>query len=71
MIARIREIQKPKQKSQLNNCEIKRGAVIITLSRIPNLPISNIIKAAVSAMYIVAKNIIIRYIADIILWLLK
>ena len=64
MIARIRAVQKLKQKSQSNNCDMSFGALAITLSRIPNFPISKIKKAVTNA---ICKVITIKCISDIIL----
>ena len=60
MIARIAEVQKLRQKSQSNNLEISFGALAIMLSLIPNFPISNMINAAVKAIYSKAKSNVIK-----------
>lgn len=65
------DVQKLKQKSQSNNLEISGGASSIILSRTPNLPINKIINAAVSDTQASAEAIIIKYIVDITLLLLK
>ena len=67
MTARMTDVQKLRQKSQLNNWEISFGALAIMLSLIPNFPISNIANAAAKAIYIKAENIVIKYTVDIIL----
>lgn len=65
MIARIRDVQKLKQKSHSNSREISFGALAIILSLIPNFPIRSIIKADTKATS--AESVIIQYIVDIVL----
>lgn len=67
MIARMSDVQKLKQKSQLNICDISLGALVIISSLIPNFPISNIINAAAKAIYTKAESNVIKYTVDIIL----
>lgn len=62
-IARMREIQKLKHKSQLISCDSNLGALIISQSLNPILLITRIIKAEPS---VIPANII-KYSVDIIL----
>ena len=71
MIARMTEIQKLKQKSQLNKSDISLGASSIILSLNSNLLISSIINAEAKAIFKKAKSQVIKYIVDIVLLLLK
>lgn len=66
VIARMREIQKLKHRSQLISCDNNLGALITNQSLNPILLITRIIKAEPN---VIPANII-KYIVDIILWLL-
>lgn len=52
MIAIINDVQKLKQKSQLNNFDINFGALSIILSRNPILLINSIAKAEAKVIHI-------------------
>lgn len=65
--ARMRDTQKLRQKSQLNNLEITLGALAIIASLIPVLPNSKIINAGTKIKYISAQNGVMECTTGIIL----
>lgn len=67
IIARMHETQKLKHKSQLNNLEISSGALVVTVSLIPHFPRSRITKADARIVQARAQNIVIKYIAGMVL----
>ena len=67
MQARMRDIQKLKQKSQLNNLEIILGALAIIASLIPVLLNSKMVNAGTRIKQISAQNTVAKYTTDIVL----